>query len=61
MSPTKHLGARVKALYDRGIVTDRMRENMKIGELNRQKEIQRLQEIIERNYMPSKEYERSVI
>lgn len=59
--PTKHLGARVKALYDRGIVTDRMRENMKICELNRQKEIQRLQEIIERNYMPSKEYERSVI
>ena len=38
-----------------------MRENMKICELNRQKEIQRLQESIERNYMPSKEYERSVI
>lgn len=59
--PTKHLGARVKALSDRGIMTDRMRENIKIDEINRQKARQRMRESLERNYTPSKDYERSII
>lgn len=35
--PTKHLGAKVKALKDRGILTDRSKENQAIKERNRER------------------------
>ena len=59
--PTKHLGAKAKALNDRGIMTDRMQKNIKINEINRQKARQRMRDSIERNRTPSKEFDRSVI
>lgn len=42
--PTKHLGAKVKALEERGIITSRCKENRIIMERNLQREIQRTEE-----------------
>lgn len=49
IEPTKHLGARAKALEDRGIHTDRGNENRAIAERNRRRK-QRIRDEINREY-----------
>ena len=46
---TIHLGAKVKALEDRGLLTDRGRINRDIAKRNHDNELQRLRQKIERN------------
>jgi len=47
---TIHLGAKVKALEERGLLTDRGRINRDIAKRNHDNELQRLRQKIERNH-----------